>query len=511
MNPVELSIFARKIDAFCEEMGAQLQLASFSPNIRDRLDFSCAVFDAQGDLCAQAAHIPVHLGSMAFAMRQIVKETNWAVEDFVVLNDPYLGGTHLPDVTVIAPVFVKNELLAFVANRAHHADIGATTPGSMPISNSLTQEGIVISPTHIGSGAEADQEKIKNLFKGARNPRDTLGDMAAQCSANKLGIQRLQELIKTLGKKKFIQSLRELNQYGERIARSTIGRIPDGEYLFTDYMEDDGQGSRDLPIRVSLRVAGEAVTADFAGTAGQAAGNINCPLSVTAAAVFYVFRCLMPEETPACAGSFLPIKLVVPKASLLHADRPAAVAAGNVETSSRIVDVVLGALSQALPDEIPACSQGTMNNLALGSSAAKAWAYYETIAGGMGASGRAPGLSAVQSHMTNTQNTPVEVLEMNYPLRVNRYAIRRGSGGGGRHEGGDGLIREFEFLDDAIFTILSERRQRPPWGLMGGSDGQVGVNLLNGKPLAAKVQCHVTKGDHLRIETPGGGGWSSPA
>ena len=509
MNPVELSIFAHKIDAICEEMGAQLRLAAFSPNIRDRLDFSCAVFDAQGGLCAQAAHIPVHLGSMAFAMRQIVTDTDWEAEDFVVLNDPYLGGTHLPDVTVIGPVFVKDELLGFVANRAHHADIGAATPGSMPISNDLSQEGIIISPTHIGSGTEIDQEKIKSLFKGARNMRDTLGDMAAQCSANRLGIQRLQKLITVLGKENFIQSLQALNQYGERITRSTIARIPNGEYSFIDYMEDDGQGNCDLSIKVRLQVKDETIVVDFAGTVHQVEGNINCPISVTAAAVFYVFRCLMPEETPSCIGGFLPIKLVVPKSSLLNSERPAAVAAGNVETSSRVVDVVLGALSQALPSEIPACSQGTMNNLALGGSSSETWAYYETIAGGMGASEHAPGLSAQQSHMTNTQNTPAEVLEMNYPLRVNRYTIRKGSGGKGRHDGGDGLIRELEFLEDATFTILSERRRHSPWGLAGGSDGQAGVNLLNGELLTAKVQRHVVKGDRLCIETPGGGGWNT--
>lgn len=510
MNPIELSIFTRKIDAVCEEMGAQLQLAAFSPNIRDRFDFSCAVFDTQGSLCAQAAHIPVHLGSMAFAMQQIVAETTWKQGDFVAVNDPYLGGTHLPDVTVICPIFIQDELLGFVANRAHHADIGAETPGSMPISNNLAQEGMVIPPTRIGANAEIDQEKINSLFEGVRNLRDTLGDMAAQCSANQLGIQRIQELVEILGKEKFSQSLHELNQYGERIARAMIAKIPNGEYLFTDYMDDDGQGNCDIPICVTLHVDDESVEVDFAGTANQVAGNINCPLSVTAAAVFYVFRCLMPKETPACAGSFSPIKLNVPAASLLNANRPAAVAAGNVETSSRVVDVVLGALEQVLPDKISACSQGTMNNLALGSSTGKTWGYYETIAGGMGASKNSPGLSAVQSHMTNTQNTPAEVLEINYPLRVKRYAVRYGSGGKGLHQGGDGLIREFEFLHSATFTILSERRRHPPWGLYGGADAQLGKNSLNDVALPAKVQRNVKKGDCLRIETPGGGGWGKP-
>ncbi len=507
MNPIELSIFARKIDAVCEEMGAQLQLAAFSPNIIDRLDYSCAVFDAQGGLCAQAAHIPVHLGSMAFAMQGIVEKISWAEGEIYVLNDPYLGGTHLPDVTIICPVFFNDELLGFVANRAHHADIGADTPGSMPISNSLEQEGVVIPPTKIGVDGEIDQQKITDLFKKGRNLRDTIGDTVAQCSANKLGIKRVTEIIDLLGKQKFVKSLHELNQYGERIARSVISKIPDGEYSFTDYMEDDGQGNEDLPIHVSVLVNHDSVTLDFSNTVSQVTGNINCPISVTAAAVFYVFRCLMPKETPACAGSFLPIELKVPSGSLLNANRPAAVAAGNVETSSRIVDVVLGALSLALPEKIPACSQGTMNNLAIGSSAKPAWGYYETIAGGMGASHTADGLSAVQSHMTNTQNTPIEILEINYPLLVKRYAIRESSGGKGLHQGGDGVIREFEFLDDAVFTILSERRNRHPWGLNGGESGKTGANFLNEEILPAKVQYTVMHGDCLRIETPGGGGW----
>ncbi|MCY4642778.1 MAG: hydantoinase B/oxoprolinase family protein [Gammaproteobacteria bacterium] len=510
MDPIELSIFARRIDAVCEEMGAQLRFAAFSPNIRDRLDYSCAVFDPQGGLCAQAAHIPVHLGSMAYAMQQIVAERTWLPGDFIALNDPYLGGTHLPDVTVVCPVFIQGQLTGFVANRAHHADIGAETPGSMPVSTSLSQEGVVIPPTQIGCNGEIDQQVIRELFRNARNLRDTLGDIAAQCSANRLGIQRLAELVGSSDREQFLGLLSDLNDYGRHIARSVVAKIPNGTYSFTDYMEDDGQGSTDLAISVSLQVHDRHVEVDFSGTAMQADGNINCPISVTAAAVSYVFRCLMPKETPACAGSFSPFRLQVPSGSLLNAHRPAAVAAGNVETSSRIVDAVLGALSQALPDAIPACSQGTMNNLALGSSTGQAWGYYETIAGGMGGSMAQPGLSAVHTHMTNTQNTPVEVLEINYPLRVTRYAIRNGSGGPGQHDGGDGLIRELEFLDSATFTVLSERRTRPPWGLNGGHPGQAGGNYLNGERMPGKVQRDVRAGDCLRIESPGGGGWGSP-
>lgn len=507
MNPIELSIFARSIDAVCEEMGAQLRFAAFSPNIRDRLDFSCAVFDVHGGLCAQAAHIPVHLGSMAYAMQQIVMQRTWAPGDFIALNDPYLGGTHLPDVTVVCPVFIQGDPMGFVANRAHHADIGAATPGSMPVSTDLSQEGVVIPPTCIGRHGEIDQQVIARLFRDARNLRDTLGDMAAQCSANQLGIQSLMELIERTGRQQFSGALQELNDYGQQMARSMITKIPNGTYTFTDYMDDDGQGVTDLPIAVSLQVGHDRIVADFTGTATQAAGNINCPLSVTAAAVFYVFRCLMPNETPACAGSFSPIGLKVPTGSLLNAKRPGAVAAGNVETSSRIVDVVLGALSQALPDAIPACSQGTMNNLALGSSTGTRWGYYETIAGGMGGSKISSGLSGVQTHMTNTQNTPVEVLEISYPLRVRRYAIRHGSGGPGQYRGGDGMIREFEFLGPATFTILSERRTRSPWGLNGGGEGRRGANFLNGERMPGKVWREAHAGDCLRVESPGGGGW----
>ena len=507
MNPIELSIFARRIDAVCEEMGAQLRFAAFSPNIRDRLDFSCAVFDAEGGLCAQAAHIPVHLGSMAYAMQQIVTQRSWAPGDFVALNDPYLGGTHLPDVTVVCPVFIRERLIGFVANRAHHADIGAETPGSMPVSTDLSQEGVVIPPTCIGRRGEIDQQVITELFRDARNLRDTLGDMAAQCSANRRGIRRLEELVEKTGEEQFLCALGELNDYGRQMACSMIEKIPNGSYAFTDYMDDDGQGGTDLAICVSLQIGDDSIEVDFTGTASQVAGNINCPLSVTAAAVFYVFRCLMPDETPACAGSFAPFRLKVPVGSLLNAKRPGAVAAGNVETSSRIVDAVLGALGQALPDAVPACSQGTMNNLALGSSSDTPWGYYETIAGGMGGSKRAPGLSGVQTHMTNTQNTPVEVLEINFPLRVQRYAIRKGSGGPGRHRGGDGLVREFEFLEPATLTILSERRSRSPWGQHGGGAAQAGANFLNDKPIPGKVSHEVHAGDCLRIESPGGGGW----
>lgn len=508
LNPIELSLFSNRISAVCEEMGAVLQRAAFSPNIRDRLDFSCAVFDAQGGLCAQAAHIPVHLGSMAFAMRDIVATIDWQPGDMVVVNDPYLGGTHLPDVTVIAPVIVAQQLLGFVANRAHHADIGGQTPGSMPISRTLDEEGIILAPQKLVAAGQLNASLMEAILAQTRNRQSSQGDFSAQISANRTGVNRLTELIERHRPATYMQLLMALNDYAQRLAQSVITAIPDGEYSFIDSMDDDGLGNRDFPIALTLTIRQDQVIADFTGTAAQTTGNINCPLSVVAAAVYYVFRCLMPDQTPACDGSFRAIALRVPPGSLLNAQRPAAVAAGNVETSTRIVDVVMGALAQAIPTEIPAASHGSMNNLAMGGSwQDQHWDYYETIGGGMGAGPRSPGLSGVQTHMTNTRNTPVEVLERHYPLRVTRYALRSGSGGQGQQRGGDGLIREFEFLANATVTLLTERRTSRPWGLAGGNAALAGVNKLNNEILPPKVTCQVKAGDRLTIETPGGGGW----
>ncbi|MCW8919185.1 MAG: hydantoinase B/oxoprolinase family protein [Gammaproteobacteria bacterium] len=515
MDVIELSLFASRIEAVCEEMGAVLRRTALSPNIKDRLDFSCAVFDAAGALCAQAAHIPVHLGSMAFAMRDIVggiaSDIEWHEGDMVVLNDPFLGGTHLPDVTLIAPFFVHGELLGFVANRAHHADIGGHAPGSMPLSRSLEEEGIVIPPSHLIRGGKLNETVLARLPGGGKD--HTLhGDFAAQVSANRSGVARLAELIQGMGVAVYRTALAELNDYAERLARSALATIPDGVYRFADCLDDDGLGNQDLIIAVRLVVEHDTIEVDFAGTAAQTAGNVNCPLSVAAAGVYYLFRCLMPEHTPACAGAFRAITLSAPEGSLLNAQRPAAVAAGNVETSTRVVDVLCGALAQAIPDQIPAASHGSMNNLAMGyrgSNGERKWDYYETIGGGMGAGAHGGGLSGLQTHMTNTLNTPIEVLEMNYPLRLRRYGVRRGSGGAGQRRGGDGLIREFEFLAPAEVTLLTERRIHAPWGLAGGAAGAVGKNDVNGVPLPGKVMVSVATGDRLTIATPGGGGWGS--
>ncbi len=514
-NPVELSLFSSQVAAVCDEMGAVLRRTAFSPNIKDRLDFSCAVFDANGQLSAQAAHIPVHLGSMAYAMADVVASVNWQPGAMLVLNDPFLGGTHLPDVTVIAPVFIANQLVAFVANRAHHANIGSDTPGSMPIATNLSEEGTVIAPTFLLRNGQVVKEVMDKLCGRNQNVQ-ARGDFQAQISANAVGVERLGQLISKAGLDHYQSLLVALNDYGERLARGTVKDIPDGRYRFSDLLDDDGCGNVDVRLAVEIHVSGDSVEVDFAGTDAQVGGNINCPLPVTAAAVLYVFRCLMPTHTPACAGSFRPIFITAPLGSLVNAERPCAVAAGNVETSSRLVDVVLGALAQALPAQIPAASEGTMNNIAMGAVAtaeSPGWDYYETVGGGGGASARGPGLSGLQCHMTNTLNTPVESLEKHYPLRILRYALRSNSGGQGQYRGGEGVIREFEFLGPAHISLLTERRRHNPWGLRGGkvdpsAAGCGGENQLNRKPLPGKCERQVHAGDVLTIVTPGGGGWS---
>ena len=514
LNPIELTLFSQRLSGICREMGLVLQQAAFSPNIKDRQDYSCALFDATGELMAQAAHIPVHLGSMAFAMGDLVDRFDWQEGDVMVLNDPFLGGTHLPDVTVICPVFLDGGLIGFAASRAHHANIGADTPGSMPVSSRLEEEGVLIPPTRLREQPGASlTEQLRSLL-GEGFATAELGDFAAQISANRLAVGKLAKLVSRNGDGSlagFLQSVRDLHDYGEKLAREGLRKLPEGVYLAEDRLDDDGFANRDLRLALTLTIRDGSMAFDFSATAGQVRGNVNCPLPVTVAAAFYVLRCLLPDHTPACAGIFRPVEVLATEGSLLNARRPAAVAAGNVETSMRVVDVILRALQQAIPAAVPAACQGTMNNVAMGSRQnGRSWDYYETLAGGYGASTRAPGRSAVHAHMTNTKNTPVESLEQHYPLRVNRYALRRGSGGEGRHQGGDGLIREYEFLERAEVTLLTERRSNCPWGLEGGDAGRPGANYLNDRLLPAKVHLRVSRGDRLRIETPGGGGFGPP-
>lgn len=508
IDSIELSLFASRINAICDEMGVVLRRSSCSPNIKDRLDFSCAIFDQFGGLCAQAAHIPVHLGSMAYAMAAIVQKFNWQAGDMLILNDPYLGGTHLPDVTLIAPIFSHQSLVGFVANRAHHADIGGQTPGSMPVSESLQQEGLLIKPQFLIKSGQLQQSVMDFLLSDLAQADLSQADFDAQISCNRKGIERVESLLQQTGLAHYQAGLVALNDYAERLARATVRQIPDGCYQFSDVMDDDGCGQQNIKIQVKIIKKAEQVIVDFNGTAKQVKGNINCPLSVCAAAVYYVFRCLMPEQTPAVAGSFRPFRLIAPAGCLVNALPPAAVAAGNVETSTRIVDVILGALAQAIAEKIPAASHGSMNNIAMGANQhEQIWSYYETMGGGMGAGPVGGGLSALQTHMTNTLNTPIEVLEMNFPLRLLRYEIRYGSGGRGRRNGGDGLLREFEFLAPAQVSLLTERRINSPWGLAGGQAGQVGVNRLNNRTLPSKINLMVDTGDRLTIESAGGGGY----
>ncbi|MEY8195287.1 MAG: hydantoinase B/oxoprolinase family protein [Cycloclasticus sp.] len=507
MDAIELSIFSSRIESVCDEMGAVLRRAAFSPNIKDRLDFSCAVFDLSGRLCAQAAHIPVHLGSMAYAMQGVVERFVWEPGDMVVFNDPYLGGTHLPDITVVCPVHLQNKLVGFVVNRAHHADIGSDTPGSMPLARSLAEEGLVIEPQKIMRAHQTSAE-FDEIMQALKHTVESTGDFNAQMSANQRGAESLLAMIKECGAGVYQAGLSQLNEYGDRLMQQLLTQLPDGEYCFDDKMDDDGLGTTDINIRLRLRLQDGEVFADFAGTSAQVAGNINCPLSVVAAAVYYVFRCLMPNNTPACFGVYQRINITAPLGCLVNAIKPAAVAAGNVETSSRLVDVVMGALAQAVPGRIPAASHGSMNNLAMGANTeSDRWNYYETMGGGMGAGLKHPGLPARQTHMTNTLNTPIESLEMHYPLRLRRYQVRRGSGGAGRHRGGDGIVREIEFLRAATVTLLTERRIHQPWGLTGGAAAACGENSLNGIRLAGKVSTEVIAGDVLTVNTPGGGGY----
>ncbi len=505
LDPVTLGLFAKRVAALCEEMGAVLRGSAFSPNIRDRLDYSCAVFDPGGELIEQSAAVPVHLGSMAFAMSGVTRDVDWRPGRQLVFNDPFKGGTHLPDVTVVSPIFVGAKLIGFAANRAHHADIGAAVPGSMPLSRSLAEEGCLISPTLI---PEDQPAALDALLAGFSDLASSRGDFAAQLSANRVGCERIATWVDALGGEGWRARVGALAAYAESQARAAIASIPDGTYQFADRLDDDGAGNGPLPLRVRLVVAGDTLTADFSGTAAQVAGNVNCPLAVTAAGVYFVLRCLMPPEVPHSGAALRPIELMVPRGCMLNAEPGAAVAAGNVETSMRVVDTVAGALAQAFPDRLPAAGQGTMNNIAMGARAVgRNWDFYETVAGGGGGGPDAAGASAVHTHMTNTLNTPIEVIEQTYPLRIRRYAIRRGSGGAGRHPGGDGLVREFEFLDSIHVSLISERRTTAPWGLAGGGSGARGKNLFNGERVAGKVELHARRGDVLTVMSPGGGGW----
>jgi N-methylhydantoinase B len=501
IDPITLQVMIGGLRAATEEMGATLIRSAYSANIKERHDCSTALFDASGELVMQAEHIPVHLGSMPDAVAAVLDEAHEPEVEWI-LNDPYRGGTHLPDITLVSPVFVAGELFGFTASRAHHADVGGPTPGSMPaFSRRLDEEGVVIPPTRV------DADALDRLVAAMRNPRQRLADLRAQQSANRVGRLRLAELAERHGADGLREGMAEILAYAERRTRAALAALPDSTYTAEDFLEDDSPdgGERDVSLRVTATVEGETLRLDFAGTDPQVEGNLNCPLSVTKSAAFFAVRVLTDPDAPPCAGAHRPIEVVAPPGSLLNAEPPAAVVAGNVETSSRVADLVIAALAGARP--VPAQGQGTMNNLTL---AGAGFTYYETLGGGQGACPDADGPSAIHVAMSNTLNTPIEALETEFPLRVRTLAIRRGSGGEGAHRGGDGLVRELEALAPMRFTLLTERRRRAPRGREGGSDGSSGQNLRDGRHLPSKSEGDLAPGNRLRIETPGGGGLGSP-
>jgi N-methylhydantoinase B len=487
VDPVDLQVAIGALRAACEEMGAVLIRSAHSANIKERRDASTALFDAAGEMVMQAEHIPVHLGAMPAAVAAVRDEPQ-APGRAWVLNDPYKGGTHLPDITVITPVFLGDELLGFSASRAHHADVGGPTPGSMPAdSRTLADEGVVIEPQPL------DEAAIARLAAQMRQPSQRRADLRAQLAANRAGAQRLRQLAERVGIATLRAAMAEVLDYAERRTRACIAALPDGVRAARDVLEGaDG----DLELMLTATVEGERLTLDFSGSAPQHDGNLNCPLAVTRSACYFAVRVLTDPDIPPSAGTYRPIEVVAPEGSLLNARFPAAVVAGNVETSSRVADLVLAAFGEAL-------GQGTMNNLTLGD---ESFTYYETLGGGQGACANADGPSGVHVAMSNTLNTPVEALELEFPLRVTEYALRRGSGGAGRFRGGDGVVRELEALAPMTYSLLTERRRHAPAGADGGGPGTRGRNLLDGRELAPKARGSLDPGQRLRIETPGGGG-----
>ncbi|PKL76513.1 MAG: 5-oxoprolinase [Candidatus Melainabacteria bacterium HGW-Melainabacteria-1] len=518
MGAIDLEIYRHRFQAIAEEMGVTLCRSAYSSNIKERRDFSCALFDARGGAVAQADHLPVHLGSMPMSVQAALARLQLAPGDSVLLNDPFAGGTHLPDITMVDPVFVDGiEGPAFyVANRAHHADVGGMTPGSMPIAGDIFAEGLRIPPLKWRKAGVIDADLLALILNNVRTPREREGDLLAQWAANRIGALRLQALCRAHGVATVLDRAADLQDYAERMLRATLQTIPDGAYRFEDWLEDDGRGALDLPIRVCIRIDGDRAEIDFEGTALQSGGCVNTILAVTVSSVLYAFRCLLDSDVPSNAGLLRPLQILAPEGSLVNARFPSAVVGGNVETSQRLVDVMFGALAQALPEVLPAASCGSMNNLIVGGVApsGQPFAYYETIGGGMGARPGADGISGIHTHMTNTLNTPIEALELSFPFRVRAYHLRPDSGGRGRHRGGDGIVREIELLGPAEVTLLTERRRLRPYGLQGGESGQPGRNLLlragNTVELPAKTSLSLDAGDRIRLETPGGGGWGTP-
>jgi N-methylhydantoinase B len=506
LDPVSLSVFVSALAGIAEEMGAVLVRSSYSSNIKERRDCSCALFDDRGRMVAQAEHIPVHLGAMhdsVAAVRALGPEPG----DAFLLNDPYSGGTHLPDLTLVTPVAVGPEIVGYTVSRAHHSDVGGMTPGSMPSgSRTIYQEGIVIPPIRLVRRGALVDDVLALVLANVRTPEIRRADLLAQAAANDVGAGRLAALVERHGLEFVRGAFDEVIAYGERRTRDVLRPLPDGTFTARGEIEGDGVDESDIPIHVAVTIAGDSMVVDFAGTSPPVAGNVNCPLSVTRSACLFALRVLLPADVPINAGSAAPLEVRAPEPSLVAARRPSAVVAGNVETSQRLADVVLAALGQAV--DLPAAGQGTMNNLIIGGDD---WTYYETIGGGQGASSSGPGPSGVHVGMSNTLNTPIEALELEFPLRVERCELRYGSGGEGEHRGGDGIERHVRVLEPATLSLLTDRRRHPPAGKAGGAPGACGANLLDDEPLPPKHTREIAPGQVVAVLTPGGGGWGLAA
>ena len=519
-DPIELAIFQSAVHSIAEEMGAALRRTALSPNIKERRDYSCAVFDSQARVIAMGDHMPVHLGSMPMSVQAAVSAIEFAPGDIAILNDPFFGGTHLPDITMVLPVFLPGTDRAafFISNRAHHADVGGTFAGSMGPAHEIFQEGIRIPPVRIVRGGQIDREMLNLILLNVRTAKEREGDLESQIGACRVGEQRILQLVGKYGQANLQALIEELLNYSERLVRAELRAMPLGEFSAEDWLDDDGvtDGLRKIAVRLCFDPEAAAIEVDFAGSSAQVAGSVNAVRAITLSACFYMLRCLLGEDAPATGGILRPLTLHTPAGSIVDARSPAPVAGGNVETSQRIVDVLLRALSQAIPARVPAASAGTMSNLTIGGidpRTGEPFTYYETAAGGMGARPGLDGISGVQTHMTNSLNTPIEALEYAYPFRVRQYAYRDGSGGAGQFRGGDGLIREVELLADAQVTLLADRRKLGPYGLQGGEEGASGKAWLATQAgeeriaLPGKCSQRLAKGDILHIETPGGGGW----
>jgi N-methylhydantoinase B len=525
-DPVELAVFQSAVHSIAEEMGAALRRTALSPNIKERRDYSCAIFDSQGRVIAMGDHMPVHLGSMPMSVQAAVAAIAFAPGDIAILNDPYAGGTHLPDITMVLPVFLpaphqRDRPAFYISNRAHHADVGGAFAGSMGPANEIFQEGIRIPPVRIVRAGKIDREMLDLILLNVRTPKEREGDLESQIGACRVGEQRILQLAEKYGEQDMHALIEELLDYSERLVRAELRQMPAGSFTAEDWMDDDGV--TDTPRRIAVRLQFDphaaSIHIDFAGSSPQVAGSINAVRAITLSACFYMLRCLLAGDAPATAGILRPLTLETPPRSIVDAQPPAAVAGGNVETSQRTVDVLLRALAKAVPHRVPAASAGTMSNLTIGGvdpRTGEPFTYYETAAGGMGARPGLNGISGVQTHMTNSLNTPIEALEYAYPFRVRRYAYRDGSGGAGQFRGGDGLIREVELLADAQVTLLADRRRFRPYGLHHGEDGAPGRASIttagadHEHELPGKCSRRLAHGDLLRIETPGGGGWGKP-